>query len=154
MPALKLFTFFSKKSSTAGFVAKYYIAPTPAPTRVPTPAPTQFPTFAPPPSQAPLQPVGKGIVCGPEVIRSNRRERALEEKVEEAGSSNDRVTIKAPGRGLSTFWTPDTCYAACLPDLLPQTSFVINIYYDANDVQTCTCCRVCEGVRYTPRYGI
>lgn len=93
-----------------------------------------FPTFAPPPPEDPLQPVGKGIVCGPEVQLSDGR-RVLSE----TGDSSDRVTLKAPQRDLATFWTPDSCYAACLPELAPATSFVINIYFDDAGVQTCTC---------------
>ena len=102
-------------------------------TRTPQ-APTMFPTFAPPPPEDPLQPVGTGIVCGPEVQLSDGR-RVLSK----TGDSNDRVTLKAPQRDLATFWTPDTCYAACLPELAPATSFVINIYYDDAGVQSCTC---------------
>jgi hypothetical protein len=96
--------------------------------------------------------VGQNIVCGPEVLLADNR-RALEETDEEETKENV-VTLKAPQganrRGLMPFWTPDSCYAACLPQLAPDTSFVINIYYDSSGVQTCTCCRVCEGVRYVP----
>lgn len=55
-------------------------------------------------------------------------------------------------RGLAPTWTPDTCYEACLPVLAPQTSFVVNIYFDGQGQQVCTCCRVCDGVRYVPRF--
>lgn len=110
-------------------------------------APTRYPTFAPPPPRNPIQPVATEIVCGPEVLLDSRR--ALEGT--ETETNGDVAAAFTAERDLATFWTPESCYAACLPQLAPATSFVVNIYFNENNVQTCTCCRNCEGVRYVPR---
>jgi hypothetical protein len=41
---------------------------------------------------------------------------------------------------------------ACAARLGPSANgFVLNLYYDENGHQVCTCCRQCDGVRYVPR---
>lgn len=134
--------------------------PSGAPSQQPTTVPTRTPSFAPRPPEDIVQNLGGGFICVPEVEAVMRRALEGGEKKEEGttggdgggdGSSARMISLKAPQRGLADFWTPDTCYAACLPRLAPQTSFVINIYYNANGDHVCTCCRECEGVRYEPR---
>lgn len=95
-----------------------------------------------------------GVVCEPEdeaAVGRRNRQRGLAQGDDVRGASAP-VVLKAPAdnRGLTSSWTPGTCYAACLLLLTPLTSFVFNIYYK-KDVQTCTCCTACLTTRDEPR---
>lgn len=52
----------------------------------------------------------------------------------------------------SRFYSPPPTPQACLEQLGPSPDgFVLNLYYDENGEQVCSCCRECEGTRIVSR---